>query len=37
MADFPPANWPAPQTLALISSTFGDGDAPDNGEGFWQT
>ncbi|NBB08182.1 bifunctional nitrate reductase/sulfite reductase flavoprotein subunit alpha [Pseudomonas sp. SLFW] len=22
--------------IALISSTFGDGDSPDNGQGFWQ-
>jgi sulfite reductase (NADPH) flavoprotein alpha-component len=37
MADFPPDKLASTQTLALISSTFGDGDAPDNGEGFWQT
>ncbi|MFU2328055.1 molybdopterin-dependent oxidoreductase [Pseudomonas sp. NFX98] len=37
MADFPASKLASTQTLALISSTFGDGDAPDNGEGFWQT
>ncbi|MGE8067749.1 molybdopterin-dependent oxidoreductase [Pseudomonas sp. NPDC089569] len=37
MADFPPERLAGTQNLALISSTFGDGDAPDNGEGFWQT
>lgn len=35
MADFSPDKLTRTQTLAVISSTFGDGDAPDNGEGFW--
>ncbi|NUT77961.1 molybdopterin-dependent oxidoreductase [Pseudomonas sp. C1C7] len=35
MADFAPEKLSRIQTLAVISSTFGDGDAPDNGEGFW--
>lgn len=35
MADFPPSKLATTHTLALISSTFGDGDPPDNGEGFW--
>ncbi|MFF7049611.1 molybdopterin-dependent oxidoreductase [Streptomyces griseorubiginosus] len=28
---------PASADLLLITSTFGDGDAPDNGSGFWET
>ena len=35
MADFPASKLASTQTLALISSTFGDGDPPDNGERFW--
>ncbi len=35
MADFPPSKLATTQTLAVISSTFGDGDPPDNGENFW--
>ncbi|RON47728.1 bifunctional nitrate reductase/sulfite reductase flavoprotein subunit alpha [Pseudomonas frederiksbergensis] len=35
MADFAPGRLAKTQTLALISSTFGDGDPPDNGQGFW--
>jgi NADPH-dependent sulfite reductase flavoprotein alpha-component len=30
------ATLPAGADLLLISSTFGDGDAPDNGAGFWE-
>ena len=37
MADFPASKLSSTQNLALISSTFGDGDPPDNGEGFWNT
>ncbi|KPN90096.1 bifunctional nitrate reductase/sulfite reductase flavoprotein subunit alpha [Pseudomonas nunensis] len=37
MADFPASKLASTHTLALISSTFGDGDPPDNGEGFWHT
>ncbi|AWY39637.1 reductase [Pseudomonas putida] len=37
MADFSAGKLAGVQTLAVISSTFGDGDAPDNGEGFWQS
>jgi len=37
MADFPASKLASTQNLALISSTFGDGDPPDNGEGFWHT
>jgi NADPH-dependent sulfite reductase flavoprotein alpha-component len=36
MADYPASKLASAQTLALISSTFGDGDPPDNGEGFWR-
>lgn len=35
MADFPASKLATTQTLAVISSTFGDGDPPDNGESFW--
>ncbi|MFL5996227.1 MAG: molybdopterin-dependent oxidoreductase, partial [Streptomyces sp.] len=28
---------PSEADLLLITSTFGDGDAPDNGSGFWET
>ncbi|WP_433894467.1 molybdopterin-dependent oxidoreductase [Streptomyces sp. CA-111067] len=35
MADTAPAALPATADLLLITSTFGDGDAPDNGSGFW--
>lgn len=37
MADFAPDRLASTQALAVISSTFGDGDAPDNGEGFWHS
>ena len=37
MSDFPASKLSSTQTLALISSTFGDGDPPDNGEGFWHS
>jgi len=37
MADFPASKLTSTQNLALISSTFGDGDPPDNGEGFWHS
>ena len=37
MADFPASRLAHTHTLALISSTFGDGDPPDNGEGFWHS
>ncbi len=35
MADASPRTLPKEADLLLISSTFGDGDAPDNGTGFW--
>jgi NADPH-dependent sulfite reductase flavoprotein alpha-component len=35
MADASPAALPSDADLLLITSTFGDGDAPDNGAGFW--
>ncbi|WP_095195236.1 bifunctional nitrate reductase/sulfite reductase flavoprotein subunit alpha [Pseudomonas sp. Irchel 3A7] len=37
MADFPANKLANTHTLAVISSTFGDGDPPDNGEGFWHS
>jgi NADPH-dependent sulfite reductase flavoprotein alpha-component len=37
MDSFPPARLSQVENLALISSTFGDGDSPDNGQGFWQS
>ncbi|MGO4325982.1 molybdopterin-dependent oxidoreductase [Cupriavidus sp. 2TAF22] len=36
MADYKLASLAKTQYLLLMSSTFGDGDAPDNGQGFWQ-
>ncbi|MFE1881555.1 molybdopterin-dependent oxidoreductase [Streptomyces diastatochromogenes] len=35
MEDADPAALPSDTDLLLITSTFGDGDAPDNGAGFW--
>ncbi|MGX1132000.1 sulfite reductase (NADPH) flavoprotein alpha-component [Streptomyces glaucescens] len=35
MADASLATLPSDADLLLITSTFGDGDAPDNGAGFW--
>ncbi|MFE1174915.1 molybdopterin-dependent oxidoreductase [Streptomyces sp. NPDC058773] len=37
MADSAPAALPRGADLLLVTSTFGDGDAPDNGTGFWET
>jgi NADPH-dependent sulfite reductase flavoprotein alpha-component len=37
MDRFPVARLSDVSHLALISSTFGDGDSPDNGEVFWQS
>ncbi|GAA1194009.1 bifunctional nitrate reductase/sulfite reductase flavoprotein subunit alpha [Kitasatospora gansuensis] len=36
MADCQAGSLPADADVLVISSTFGDGDAPDNGAGFWQ-
>ncbi|MFB7620472.1 molybdopterin-dependent oxidoreductase [Kitasatospora sp. NPDC056181] len=36
MADADPAQLTAGTDVLLITSTFGDGDAPDNGADFWQ-
>ncbi len=36
MDDYAIADLPKIRTLLLISSTFGDGDAPDNGTNFWE-
>ncbi|WP_442812286.1 molybdopterin-dependent oxidoreductase [Streptomyces sp. NBC_00243] len=35
MDDAHPGNLPTGADVLLITSTFGDGDAPDNGSGFW--
>ncbi|MFD4529687.1 molybdopterin-dependent oxidoreductase [Streptomyces sp. NPDC058470] len=35
MDDAQPGNLPSGADILLITSTFGDGDAPDNGSGFW--
>ncbi|MFG2290948.1 molybdopterin-dependent oxidoreductase [Streptomyces sp. NPDC048595] len=37
MAESAPANLPRTADLLIVTSTFGDGDAPDNGSGFWET
>ncbi|MFF4500588.1 molybdopterin-dependent oxidoreductase [Streptomyces sp. NPDC001401] len=37
MDEADPAALPAGADLLLVTSTFGDGDAPDNGTGFWET
>jgi sulfite reductase (NADPH) flavoprotein alpha-component len=37
MDEADPAALPTDADLLLITSTFGDGDAPDNGAGFWDT
>ncbi len=36
MGDLDPARLPSATTVLLISSTFGDGGPPDNGEAFWE-
>ncbi|WP_371679937.1 molybdopterin-dependent oxidoreductase [Streptomyces sp. NBC_01276] len=36
MADLTPAQLTADSDLLIVTSTFGDGDSPDNGAGFWQ-
>ncbi|WP_307844594.1 molybdopterin-dependent oxidoreductase, partial [Actinospica acidithermotolerans] len=36
MDEIDPAALPADADTLLITSTFGDGDAPDNGSGFWE-
>ncbi|WP_375803477.1 molybdopterin-dependent oxidoreductase [Streptomyces sp. A012304] len=37
MDEADPAALPSDADLLLITSTFGDGDAPDNGSGFWDS
>ncbi|WP_377270643.1 molybdopterin-dependent oxidoreductase [Peterkaempfera sp. SMS 1(5)a] len=36
MHEADPGTLPTAADLLLITSTFGDGDAPDNGSGFWE-
>jgi sulfite reductase (NADPH) flavoprotein alpha-component len=36
MDDYPLARLTETAQVLLVSSTFGDGDAPDNGQAFWQ-
>lgn len=36
MAEATPANLTAGTDVLLVTSTFGDGEAPDNGSAFWQ-
>ena len=36
MADYPTAQLADEGTLLLLSSTYGDGEAPDNGQAFWE-
>ncbi|MDE1905589.1 MAG: molybdopterin-dependent oxidoreductase [Rhodospirillales bacterium] len=35
MADYPVGDLGGSQNILLISSTYGDGEPPDNGRGFW--
>ncbi|MFE8916023.1 molybdopterin-dependent oxidoreductase [Streptomyces globisporus] len=37
MDDGTPDALPTPADLLVVTSTFGDGDAPDNGSGFWES
>ncbi|WP_405392132.1 bifunctional nitrate reductase/sulfite reductase flavoprotein subunit alpha [Streptomyces sp. NBC_01102] len=37
MDDSPLESLPRPADLLVVTSTFGDGDAPDNGSGFWES
>ncbi|MFB8048999.1 molybdopterin-dependent oxidoreductase [Streptomyces rubiginosohelvolus] len=37
MDDGTPDALPSPADLLVVTSTFGDGDAPDNGSGFWES
>ncbi|MDQ0797660.1 bifunctional nitrate reductase/sulfite reductase flavoprotein subunit alpha [Streptomyces sp. B1I3] len=37
MDDSPLENLPRAADLLVVTSTFGDGDAPDNGSGFWES
>ncbi|MFC8284734.1 diflavin oxidoreductase [Streptomyces cyaneofuscatus] len=37
MADVSPADLGGDTDVLLVTSTFGDGEAPDNGAGFWET
>ncbi|MCX4814470.1 bifunctional nitrate reductase/sulfite reductase flavoprotein subunit alpha [Streptomyces sp. NBC_01239] len=37
MDEADPGTLPAGADLLFVTSTFGDGDAPDNGSGFWDT
>ncbi|MEU1215307.1 bifunctional nitrate reductase/sulfite reductase flavoprotein subunit alpha [Streptomyces sp. NPDC005791] len=37
MDDSPLASLPGTADLLIVTSTFGDGDAPDNGSGFWDS
>lgn len=36
MADGAPGQFTTETDLLIVTSTFGDGDSPDNGAGFWQ-
>jgi sulfite reductase (NADPH) flavoprotein alpha-component len=36
MAQYPSANLKTEKNLLLITSTYGDGDPPDNAKGFWE-
>jgi sulfite reductase (NADPH) flavoprotein alpha-component len=36
MADYTPNDFASESTLLLVASTYGDGEPPDNGAGFWR-
>ncbi|WP_189135489.1 molybdopterin-dependent oxidoreductase [Wenjunlia tyrosinilytica] len=36
MADCTPGSLPSDGTVLVVTSTFGDGESPDNGAGFWE-
>lgn len=35
LSDYANVKWNAPQTVLIVTSTYGDGDPPDNARAFW--